>query len=116
MRSAACQTEDVAPRFLLLPDVAETLNISVKQARTLVVSGDLPAIQVGGRGQWRIEASELEAYIQRMYAQTRAKVEARAFGRDGENGDDDEDDDVPVRSRAALGSGPHADDEHGLRP
>jgi hypothetical protein len=25
---------------------------------------------LGGRGQWRVEVSELEAYIQRQYAQT----------------------------------------------
>jgi hypothetical protein len=39
-----------------------------------VRSGDLPAIQVGGRGQWRIESTELEAYIQRLYEATRAKI------------------------------------------
>jgi excisionase family DNA binding protein len=67
----------VAPRFLLLPDIAETLNVTMAQARALVTSGELPAIQVGGRGQWRIEATELEAYIQRKYAETRAKIEAK---------------------------------------
>ena len=30
-------------------------------------SGDLPAIQVGGRGQWQVERSKLEEYIKRMY-------------------------------------------------
>ena len=70
----------MAPRFLTLADVADTLNISASQTYALVRSGDLPAIKVGGRGQWRVEATELEAYIQRMYAQTRAKVEARAAG------------------------------------
>ena len=65
------------PRFLLLADVAEQLNISVRQARVLVSTGDLPAIQVGGRGQWRIEATEFEAYIQRKYAETRALLEER---------------------------------------
>lgn len=65
------------PRFLLLADVAEILNVSAVQARALVKSGELPAIKVGGRGQWRIEASELESYIQRKYAETRALVQAR---------------------------------------
>lgn len=64
-------------RFLQLADVAEILNISSAQAYALVRSGDLPAIKVGGRGQWRVEASELEGYIQRMYEQTRAMVESR---------------------------------------
>lgn len=66
----------MAARFLTLADVTEALNISAAQAYALVRSGELPAIQVGGRGQWRVETVELEAYIQRMYAQTRAKVEA----------------------------------------
>lgn len=65
------------PRFLQLADVAETLNISPRQAYALVNSGELLAIRVGGRGQWRVEATELEAYIQRKYAETRAMIEAR---------------------------------------
>jgi excisionase family DNA binding protein len=67
----------VPPRFLQLADVAEILNVSAVQARALVTSGELPAIKVGGRGQWRVEATELEAYIQRKYAETRAIVQAR---------------------------------------
>jgi len=63
-------------RFLTLADVAETLNISASQAYALVRSGELPAIKVGGRGQWRIESMVLEDYIARMYEQTRASVES----------------------------------------
>jgi len=55
------------PRFLTLADVAEILATSVAQVRALVQRGDLRAIQIGGRGQWRVETVELEAYIQRMY-------------------------------------------------
>ncbi|MGW6131484.1 helix-turn-helix domain-containing protein [Cellulomonas sp. NPDC055163] len=65
----------MAPRFLTLADVTEVLNISAAQAYALVRSGELPAIQIGGRLQWRVEASELERYIERMYAQTRARIE-----------------------------------------
>lgn len=65
----------MTPRFYLLNDVAEILNVSWRQAYALVRSGELPAIKVGGRGQWRIEHTELEAYIQRAYAQTRAFVQ-----------------------------------------
>lgn len=57
-------------RFVPLSDVAETLSISAAQAYALVRRGDLRAIQVGGRGQWRVEIAELEAYIQRQYAET----------------------------------------------
>ena len=69
-------------RFFTLADIAETLNISAAQAYALVRNGDLPAIKVGGRGQWRVEAAELEAYIARMYEQTREFVSAHPFGRD----------------------------------
>ena len=69
-------------RFLTLADVAETLNISASQTYALVRNGDLPAIKVGGRGQWRVEASELEAYIQRLYAQTADFVRTHPLGRD----------------------------------
>ena len=64
----------VNARFLTLADVAETLNISASQAYALVRSGDLPAIKVGGRGQWRVEVDVLENYIQRMYEQTRTFI------------------------------------------
>ena len=36
-----------------LTDVADTLNISVSQIYALVRSGELKAIQIGGRNQWR---------------------------------------------------------------
>ncbi|HSL37720.1 MAG TPA: helix-turn-helix domain-containing protein, partial [Arthrobacter sp.] len=43
------------PRFLTLADVAEQLQINAPAAYALVRSGQLKAIQVGGRGQWRVE-------------------------------------------------------------
>ena len=61
-------------RFLQLTEVSEVLNISAAQAYALVRSGELPAIKVGGRGQWRVETTELENYIQRMYSETRQFV------------------------------------------
>lgn len=56
-----------SPRFLLLSDVAEILNTSVAQVTALVKRGELRAIRIGGRGQYRVENAELENYIQRMY-------------------------------------------------
>jgi excisionase family DNA binding protein len=67
-------------RFLQLTEVSEVLNISAAQAYALVRSGELPAIKVGGRGQWRVETTELENYIQRMYSETRQFVAAHPFG------------------------------------
>jgi excisionase family DNA binding protein len=62
------------PRFLLMSDVAEQLNVSMSQVYHMVRSGELPAIKVGGRGQWRVERSKLEEYIQRKYDETAAWV------------------------------------------
>lgn len=67
------------PRFLTLADVAEILNISASQTYALVRSGDLEAIKVGGRGQWRVERDKLESYISRMYDQTRQFVAEHPF-------------------------------------
>ena len=66
-------------RFLQLADVAEILNTSSAQVYTLVRRGELPAIKIGGRGQWRVEASELESYIERAYAQTREFVQDHPY-------------------------------------
>ena len=62
-------------KFFTLPDVAEQLNISMSQTRALVRSGDLEAIKIGGKGQWRIEEAKLEEYIERLYAEQRAARE-----------------------------------------
>lgn len=67
------------PRFLTLADVSEVLNTSSAQVYALVRRGDLPAIKIGGRGQWRVERSQLEDYIQRMYAETRMFVDQHPF-------------------------------------
>jgi excisionase family DNA binding protein len=67
------------PRFLTLDDVAEILNVSWSQAYALVRRKELIAIQIGGRGQWRVEATQLEAYIERMYDEARAYVDSHPF-------------------------------------
>ncbi|GAB3865921.1 hypothetical protein GCM10028801_37330 [Nocardioides maradonensis] len=67
------------PRFLTLADVAEVLNTSSAQVYALVRRGDLPAIKIGGRGQWRVEADKLEDYIARMYADARQFVADHPF-------------------------------------
>ena len=56
------------PRFLVPADAAEVLSTSVAQIMALIRCGELRAIQIGGRGQWRVEVKELDAYIQRQYA------------------------------------------------
>ncbi|MFC3299828.1 helix-turn-helix domain-containing protein [Arthrobacter agilis] len=63
-------------RFLTLTDVGEVLNISSSQTYALVRSGELPAIQVGGRGQWRVETTVLEDYIAKAYEKTASALKA----------------------------------------
>lgn len=58
------------PRFMTLADVADVLNISARQAYSLVRTGELPGIQVGGRGVWRVEYAKLEEYIAAAYDRT----------------------------------------------
>ena len=65
------------PRFLTLNDVAEVLNTSLAQVSALVQRGEIRALKIGGRGQWRIERDELEAFIQRMYAETEAQLKTQ---------------------------------------
>ena len=71
--------EPRSPRFLTLADVAEALNTSSAQVYALVRRGDLPAIKIGGRGQWRVENVQLEEFIQRMYAETKEFVDQHPF-------------------------------------
>jgi len=72
-------------RFLQLADVAEVLNISAAQVYALVRRGDLKAIKIGGRGQWRVEESELDAYIQRSYDETFEFITSHPFGADDDD-------------------------------
>jgi excisionase family DNA binding protein len=66
-------------RFLQLADVAEILNTSAAQVYALVRRGDIRAVKLGGRGQWRVEATELEAYIERLYRETEEFVEKHPY-------------------------------------
>lgn len=78
--SEATSEESAAPsapklrRFITLDQVQEIFSISRSQAYALVRSSDLRAIQVGGRGQWRVELTELDAYIERAYRATEAAI------------------------------------------
>ena len=70
----------MAGRFLTLSEVEEVLAISARQAYALVRSGELPAIQIGGKGVWRVEAQVLEEYIEARYADNAQRVAAGDVG------------------------------------
>jgi excisionase family DNA binding protein len=67
-------------RFLQLAEVAEVLNISAAQVYALVRRGEIKAIKIGGRGQWRVETTELEAYIKRLYQETTEFITSHPYG------------------------------------
>jgi len=60
----------MSARFMKMEEVAEELATTVSQVYHMVRSGELPAIKIGGRGQWRIERAKLEDYIAQRYAET----------------------------------------------
>lgn len=67
-------------RFLTLQEVAEELATSESQVYALVRQGTLPAIKLGGRGQWRVERAQLEQFITQMYEETVEFVQSHPFG------------------------------------
>lgn len=70
-------------RFLTLQQVGEELNVQRTTVMGLIKTGELPAIQIGGRGQWRIERTKLEDYIATAYERARAEI-----AREGQPEDD----------------------------
>jgi excisionase family DNA binding protein len=67
------------PRFLTLADVAEVLSTSVAQVYAMVRRGELPAIKIGGRGQWRVSEADLEDFIADMKVATRKFIDDHPF-------------------------------------
>jgi len=62
-------------RFLTLDEIAEDLATSRAQVHALVRSGDLPALKIGGRRQWRVDREAFEAWVTRTTKATAAWVE-----------------------------------------
>lgn len=83
---------DDVPPLAAIPDLkqaAQELNTGIGVLRGLVRSGELPAIQIGGRGQWRAERTVLEEFIRHAYVRSRmdngAEVKEDAGPRAGES-------------------------------
>ncbi|MEG9249975.1 helix-turn-helix domain-containing protein [Arthrobacter sp. Soc17.1.1.1] len=74
MTDQSLQEQPRPLRFLTLQQVADELNTKHNTIRALIASGDLPAIQIGGRGQWRIERAKLEDYISAAYTKARTDI------------------------------------------
>lgn len=74
----------MSARFLTREQIAEELAISEAQVYALIRRGDLRAMKIGGRGAWRIGREDLEAYIERTYAETATWIEEHPFNDDAE--------------------------------
>lgn len=59
---------------MTIADVAERLQLSAQGVRALIMSGDLPAIQVGARHLWRIPEDAFDAYVEAQLERTRTLV------------------------------------------
>ncbi|MEI2819367.1 MAG: helix-turn-helix domain-containing protein [Marmoricola sp.] len=68
-----------SPRFISLADVAELLGTSHAQVYALVRRGDLRALQIGDRRQWRVDVTELEKYIESEYARAESYIADNPF-------------------------------------
>jgi excisionase family DNA binding protein len=66
--------DDAKRRFLTVEQVAEELNVGLPLVRSLLRTGEMRGIQIGGRGLWRISSADLEDYISDAYARTASKV------------------------------------------
>lgn len=72
-------------RFLTIDQAAEELNVKQSLIRSLIRSGELRGIQVGGRGVWRIGANDLEDNIAEAYRRTAERIAAGDLQDDGES-------------------------------
>lgn len=73
-RRMSSDSTDAVGRFLTVADTAEILSVEAADVMALLRSGELPAIRVGSSGQWRIERTVLETYIDAMYEEARRRA------------------------------------------
>lgn len=71
-------------RFLTIEQAAEELNVSDSQIRVLLKTGELRAIQVVGRGMWRIGFNDVEDFICEAYKRTAERIAAGELKDDSE--------------------------------
>lgn len=74
----------VQHRFLTPTQAAEELNVKPNQIHALIKTGELRAIQIGGRGMWRIGRQDIEDYIAEAYRRTAQRIAAGEITDDGE--------------------------------
>jgi excisionase family DNA binding protein len=66
-------------RFFRVDEVARMLSLETEAVQHLVESGELPAVRLGPREEWRVEERLLDEYLEAKYEQTRRAVLWRGF-------------------------------------
>jgi prophage regulatory protein len=69
-------TDEIRRRFLTIEQVAEELAVGLPTVRMLLKTGELRGMQIGGRGLWRVAASDVEIYISQAYKATAERIAA----------------------------------------
>jgi excisionase family DNA binding protein len=70
-------TDEPRPNRCLTPtQAAEELNVKPNQIHAMIKAGELRAIQIGGRGLWRIGRQDLEDYISEAYRRAAERIAA----------------------------------------
>lgn len=73
--------EEGLPRFLTVKEVSDMLRLTTATTRGLLIEGNLVGFQVGDRRMWRVERSDLEAYVAKQKARA-AQLGSPAPGSD----------------------------------
>jgi excisionase family DNA binding protein len=63
---------------------ADELNVKPNQIHAMIKAGELRALQVGGRGMWRIGRQDLEDHIAEVYRRTAERIAAGELEDTGE--------------------------------
>jgi excisionase family DNA binding protein len=66
--------------MLTLAQVKEILSVGMSIIYALLASRELRGVLLGGRRVWRVSESDVADYLQRAYAQTKARIEAGQIG------------------------------------
>jgi excisionase family DNA binding protein len=66
-------------RFLTTEQATEELNVSSNQIRALLKTVELRAVQIRGRGLWRMAVNDLEDYIAGAYRRTEERIASAIF-------------------------------------
>lgn len=86
-------TEPEKPRFpklLTLAQVTEILNVGMPALRSLLSSGELRGVQLGGRRVWRVSEDDVADYLERAYKETQERIAAGTIKVDAPENDEEE--------------------------